>query len=223
MGCPRAMAPPLTLSLASSSPSSRATATDWAAKASLASTRSMSATPTPARSMALRQAGTGPTPMILGSTPAWPQPVSLAMGVRPYLRTASPLATIRAAPPSLRPEALAAVTRWMRLPQCSAWTASGEGSKVWTTVSLRSSGPTGKAPRSFATLSAVVPGLGYSSTAKSTVSRFRRTGTGTISSAKRPLSMAATALHWEDAAKASSSSRVMPQRSQTFSAVVPMW
>ena len=51
-GWPRAMAPPLTLTLLISKPSSRATAMDWAAKASLASTRSMSSIFRPAFSMA---------------------------------------------------------------------------------------------------------------------------------------------------------------------------
>ncbi len=51
-GWPMAMAPPLTLTFSMSKPSSRATATDWAAKASLASTRSMSSILRPALLMA---------------------------------------------------------------------------------------------------------------------------------------------------------------------------
>ena len=160
------MAPPLTLTLLMSKCSSRATAMDWAAKASLASIRSMSSMVTPAFFMALREATTGPTPMILGSTPPWPQPISLAMGFRPYLATASPEASTMAAAPSLMPEALAAVTRWVPLSGAS-W--QPVGSKVLTTTGLGDSGPTGNAPFSLAMLSAVTPALGYSSLAKGTI------------------------------------------------------
>jgi hypothetical protein len=52
-----------------SKPSSRATAMDWAANASLASMRSMSDILRPAFSRAFLEAGTGPVPMIFGSTP----------------------------------------------------------------------------------------------------------------------------------------------------------
>ena len=69
-GWPSAMAPPLTFTRAGSSSSSRRQATDWLAKASLISTRSRSATVRPARSRALRVAGTGPMPITDGSTPA---------------------------------------------------------------------------------------------------------------------------------------------------------
>ena len=75
-GWPREMAPPLTLTLLMSKCSSRATAMDCAANASLASIRSISSTVRPAFFSAARVAGTGPTPMILGSTPPWPQPTS---------------------------------------------------------------------------------------------------------------------------------------------------
>ncbi len=116
---------------------------------------------------------------------------------------------------------MAAVTRWTCLWASASWT--WVTSKVWTISSSTPSGPTGKAPLSLAMLSAVVPGLGYSSTLNSTTSFFFFTGTGTISSLKRPDSMAAQAFCWEAAPKASSSSRVMPHTSQMFSAVVPMW
>ena len=55
IGWPMAMAPPLTLTLAGSRPSSRTTLSDWAAKASLDSIRSRSATFQPAFSSALRR------------------------------------------------------------------------------------------------------------------------------------------------------------------------
>ena len=70
---------------------------------------------------------------------------------------------------------------------------------------------------------AVEPARGNSSFLNSTISFLTLTGTGTISSSKRPEACAASVFCWEAAPKASSSSRVMPQTSQMFSAVVPMW
>ena len=70
--------------------------------------------------------------------------------------------------------------------------------------------------------SAVTPALGNSSTLNSTISFFFLIITGTISSSNLPAFWAASVFCWEEAAKASSSSRVMPQISQIFSAVVPM-
>ena len=84
------------------------------------------------------------------------------------------------------------------------------------------SGLTGNAPRSLAMPSLVTPALGYSSLAKGTISFLTLTITGTISSSKRPAFWAASVFCWEAAAKASCSSRVMPQMSLMFSAVVPM-
>ncbi len=57
IGWPRAMAPPLTLTLPVSQPRSLLTARAWAAKASLASIRSRSSTDQPASRKALEQAG----------------------------------------------------------------------------------------------------------------------------------------------------------------------
>ena len=47
--------------------------------------------------------------------------------------------------------------------------------------------------------------------------------TGTISSLKRPDSIAATARFCDSKARASCSSRLMPYSSATFSAVIPIW
>ena len=67
-----------------------------------------------------------------------------------------------------------------------------------------------KAGFSLASVSAVVPGRGYSSVSTSFASPFFcGTGTGTISSLKRPSRMAASARAWLSAAKASCSSRAM--------------
>ena len=71
IGWPSEMPEPFGLTLAGSRPSSLLTAQAWAAKASLASITSMSATVRPARSSALREAETGPMPMMVGSTPVW--------------------------------------------------------------------------------------------------------------------------------------------------------
>ena len=55
-------------------------------------------------------AGIGPVPMIAGSTPAVAQEAMRASGFRPRVLASSALISTRAAAPSLRPEALAAVT-----------------------------------------------------------------------------------------------------------------
>ena len=68
MGWPMAMAPPLTLTLLVSQPISLLTAQACAAKASLISSRSRSCGFQPARCSAFCDAGTGPMPMIDGSS-----------------------------------------------------------------------------------------------------------------------------------------------------------
>jgi hypothetical protein len=72
IGWPCAMAPPSTLTTSSAKPISRRHASAMAAKASLISTRSTSATDQPARCNAWRTAGTGPTPKKPGSTAPTP-------------------------------------------------------------------------------------------------------------------------------------------------------
>ena len=76
------MAPPLTLVRSRSRPSSFSTARYWPAKASFTSTRSMSLTESDAASSALRDAGTGPMPMISGGTPATAHDTTRASGLR---------------------------------------------------------------------------------------------------------------------------------------------
>ncbi len=105
-----AMAPPLTLVLLGSKPRPRVTQMAWAAKASLASTRSRSATVQPAFFNASRVAGIGPVPMIAGSTPAVAQEAMRARGVSPRRPASASRISTSAAAPSFRPEALAAVT-----------------------------------------------------------------------------------------------------------------
>src|SRR2546430_6813456 len=88
-GWPIAMAPPLTLTLPVSQPRSLLTAQACAANASLASTRSRSPTFQPAFLSAAREAGIGPEPMILGSTPAWAQDTMRPSGFLPFLGASS--------------------------------------------------------------------------------------------------------------------------------------
>ena len=76
-----------------------------------------------------------------------------------------------------------------------------------------SSRKTGFRPASFST---VVPGRGPSSRSTTVPSA---SVTGVISASKKPSSWRATASCWERAANSSISSRVIPSRSATFSAV----
>src|SRR3546814_1058976 len=71
---------------------------------------SMSSRSSPARLRAIGTALTGPTPMMLGSTPAWPHPMMRPMGLNPFSSTAFCEARTTAAAPSLMPDALPAVT-----------------------------------------------------------------------------------------------------------------
>src|SRR5262245_44898129 len=70
----------------------------------------MSDNDTPARSIALRTAGTGPRPIVRGSTPADAQPRIRARGVHPWAFAVSGSHTNNAAAPSLSVELLPAVT-----------------------------------------------------------------------------------------------------------------
>src|SRR5258706_3828689 len=109
-GWPSAMAPPCGFSLFSSMPSSRTTASDCAAKASLSSITSMSASCRLARASARRTASTGPMPMISGATPVTAMASTRARGGTPISRAFS--ADISTAPdaPSLSGLLLPAVT-----------------------------------------------------------------------------------------------------------------
>ncbi len=72
--------------------------------------RSIWSTFMPVFFMTLRTAGTGPVPMIAGSTPAEAQSMMRASGLRPSSLAFSADITTTAAAPSLMPEALPAVT-----------------------------------------------------------------------------------------------------------------
>src|SRR5258708_5818297 len=104
-GWPIAIAPPLTLTLAVSQPRSLLTAQACAAKASLASIKSRSPMLQPAFFSAAREAGIGPVPMILGSTPAWPHETIRPSTFLPSLPACFPVISTTAAAPSLIPDA----------------------------------------------------------------------------------------------------------------------
>src|SRR6185503_4461538 len=101
---------PLTLIFFVSQPISLLTAQACAANASLISIRSRSAGFHPAFSSARRDDGTGPMPMIDGSTPDEANARILAKGLRPSCAARSAFMTSTAAAPSLIPDALPAVT-----------------------------------------------------------------------------------------------------------------
>ena len=134
-------------------------------------------------------------PMTAGSTPAAAPATIRARGVRPCVLTASALAIIIAAAPSFTPLALPAVT----LP------------------------PSRNGAGNLASCSSVVAGLGCSSVSTITGSPLRwGISTGAISRARRPFSVAAPAFCCERCANRSWSSRLMFQRSATFSPVSGM-
>src|SRR2546426_6732057 len=110
IGCPSAIAPPLTLTFLVSQPICRFTAIACAAKASLISIKSRSFGSQPARDRQRLEAGTGPIPMYFGSTPAEAKALMRAMGFSPSSFAFFDEARTTAAAPSLMPEALPAVT-----------------------------------------------------------------------------------------------------------------
>ncbi len=194
IGCPRAIAPPLTFTFCGSKPSVLPTARNCAANASLASIRSISESVSPLSCSALCVAGTGPIPINAGATPPLAQALIRAIGFNPAASAADSSITTSAAAPSLMPEALPAVT----VPDLS------------------------KAGRKAASPSVVESALGNSSRSKMVVFLREVTLTGTISARNAPESMAASALRCESSASSSCISRLMPYSLATFSAVIPI-
>ena len=194
-----AIAPPFGFTRGSSSaiPSSRRQASDWAANASFSSRRSIWSSDRPARASTLLVAGTGPIPMIRGSTPAAALATTRARGARPISRAPRSEASRSAAAPSLRPDEFPAVTE----------PAPSER----------------KAGLSRASASRVVSGRRNSSSSTRRGSPFFcAISTAAISAANRPAARAAAAFCCDRSANASWSSRLMPYCSATFSAVSPM-
>ena len=104
------MAPPDTLVISGGNRSARITASACAANASFASISSSCSTLRPARVSALATAAIGPVPMMAGSTPADAYARTRASGVTPSRSARSAPISTTAAAPSLRPDALPAVT-----------------------------------------------------------------------------------------------------------------
>ncbi len=173
IGWPRAIAPPLTLSRSGSKPSSRSTASTWAANASLSSIRSMSSSETRVLSSRLRTAGTGPMPMISGCTPSTRELTHRAIGSTPSLSAVSPARTSIEAAPSVIPLEFPAVTDPL------------SGSKT----GLSSANP-----------SVVTPARGCSSRSIVSVPFRVSISTGATSRSKRPSRHAASARCWVRAA-----------------------
>ena len=127
--------------------------------------------PSPARSSAFGMASIGAMPVRAGSTPTDAHARTVASGASPRAAARSADATHTAAAPSLSPAELPAV---MEKPSISGWSGG-----------------------SAAIFSSVLDRRGCSSTAQTRVSPALVTVMGTISSTKRPSSMAATARWWE--------------------------
>mmetsp|Transcript_170384 Transcript_170384/g.414170 ORF Transcript_170384/g.414170 Transcript_170384/m.414170 type:complete len:221 (-) Transcript_170384:110-772(-) len=206
-GWPNAQAPPFTLSLLRSAPSSFSHASGTTAKASFTSYRSMSAMAKPARASAACVAGIGPDSMSTGSVPASASVWISAIGVteEPSLASPASFTIMSAAAPS---------EIWLALPAVTApsgRSGCGGAAPILTSVS------------SFASFSTVVPGRMPSSLVTVTAvlapsSSTRKPSTGSISSAKRPLSVAAKALACDAAASVSISSREMSYLTPIISA-----
>src|SRR5690606_14929507 len=165
MGCPRATAPPLTLTFSGSTPRRRLEMIETLANASLISKRSMSSIEIPALSAASRIAISGVYARYGASHADCPYERMVASGVAPRSVAHASSATITAAAPSLTPGALPAVT-----------VPCGENAGF-----------------SFASASRLVSRRGPSSVSIVTTCFFCMTLTGTISSAMRPSSIAARA------------------------------
>src|SRR6185503_13191523 len=198
-GWPSAIAPPCTLSLSSGMPSSRWQYTDWLANASLSSNRSISEILSPVLASSFCTAGTGPMPMISGSTPTVANARNTPSGTMPSWSAVSRFMTSAAAAPSEIGDELPAVT----LP------------------------PIANAGGSLASPSSVVSGRGSSSTVKSRYARWPASSyatarTGTISSLNAPVSSARLAFICERYANSSCICREIWNRLATFSAVMPI-
>src|SRR5207302_1324840 len=98
-----AIAPPFTFVLSRFNPNIFSTARYCAAKASFTSTRSICSSVSPASFSAFCDDGTGPIPMMLGSTPATAHDTIRPTGFNPCSFAIFSLVTTTAAPPSTIP------------------------------------------------------------------------------------------------------------------------
>src|ERR1035437_7677946 len=109
MGCPIAIAPPFTLSRSRFKFNVRSQASTCAANASFNSISPNSCSLRLSFSSSFRSAGTGPIPIVRGSTPAEVTAAIRASGFRLFCFTKCSLATTTAAAPSVIPEEFPAV------------------------------------------------------------------------------------------------------------------
>ena len=203
-GWPSAMAPPMGLTLAGSSPRVFITASDCAAKASFSSIQSSASCLRPAFFSAAGMASIGPMPMMCGGTPRAAKLTKRASGVRPKRLTAASLARINAPAPSLV---------WLLLPAVTLPRAANTGRSLARPSRLAS----GRGPSSMSTVRVLMIGSPVLRLAPRAV-----TSTGVISSLNSPAAMAATARWLDCRANASCASRDTPHCCATFSAVRPM-
>ena len=171
---PSAIAPPLTLTFAGSSPSTFITASDCAAKASFSSIRSIWSSVRPASFSAFGIAYTGPTPISSGRHPAYAYATKRASGRRPSAFARSSEITTAAAAPSDVCDELPAVTVPL------AWKAGFNFASASIDVSARG-------PSSALNSISVFFGFDFASGA------VKVTGTGTISCSNCPAACAASA------------------------------
>src|SRR3954470_23031581 len=210
IGCPSAMAPPLTFRRSAGIGASSSTASTCTANASFSSMRSKSSMPRPMRSRNFAIAGTGPMPIRRGSTPALAQPRIFASGRRPRARAASADASTSAAPPSVMPDEVPAVM----MPGCPSTSPNTGGSflRVSPVVS----------PRGCSSRSTMVPAASPDPPPAERLRGPSGSVTGAISRLKCPASIAAFALRWLSSANWSDCSRVIPCWRARISAVSPM-
>ncbi len=189
------MAPPLTLTLFSSRPSSFMHAIAWTANASFNSISPISFIFNFVLFRSFFTAGIGPVPIISGGTPAAAESIILSLGFKPMRNAFFLSITSKAAAPSLMPEELPAVT----VP------------------------PSLKAGFNFARSSKVTSSRGCSSVSKLISSLFFIfIDTGIISFLKYPFLMASQAFCWLLAAYWSCSFLLILYFSAMFSAVMPI-
>src|ERR1035437_117048 len=166
MGCPIAIAPPFTLSRSRFKFNVRSKASTCAANASFNSISPNSCSLRLSFSSSFRSAGTGPIPIVRGSTPAEVTAAIRASGFRLFCFTKCSLATTTAAAPSVIPEEFPAV--------------------IVPGVSLDFENTGG----SFPSFSKLASGNGCSSRANVVAPFFPSMVTGTISASKRPAAIA---------------------------------
>ena len=208
-----AIEPPLTLTIAGSTPKACWNRKTTAAKASFTSNRSISPMVSPASARIFSVTGTGPVSMMVGSVPIFAVARMRARGFRPWAipNAASPIRM--AAAPSTIPLELPAWWMWLirsKLGYFIKATLSNPG--MTSPISLKAGF---KAPKACMS----VPGRMYSSCRK--ISNPLRSLMVTTERLNRPSFHASAALRWLSIARASASSRENPYCVAMISAEMP--